>query len=68
MKMIALQVDEDIARMYSKITPEQRKRIESLFTILVQQELKNIPLMQIMDDIAEELIRDLLGNKVPVIL
>ncbi len=45
MKMIALQVDEDIARMYSKITPEQRKRIESLFTILVQHELKNIPLM-----------------------
>ena len=59
MKMIALQVDEDIARMYSKITPEQRKRIESLFTILVQQELKNIPLMQIMDDIAEELITEL---------
>ena len=35
MKAIAIQVDEDIAEKLSKTTPEQRKRIESLFTLLV---------------------------------
>jgi hypothetical protein len=58
MKTIAIQIDEDTAKKYNKITPEQRKRIESLFTLLVQQELKKIPLMQIMDDIADEAKRN----------
>jgi hypothetical protein len=58
MKAIAIQVDEDIAEQLSKISPEQRKRVESLFTLLVQQELKNISLMQIMDDIADEAARN----------
>ncbi len=58
MKAIAIQVDEDIAREYNKTTPEQRKRIESLFTLLVQQELKKISLMQIMDDISDEAARN----------
>jgi len=40
MKTIAIQIDEDIAREYNKIAPQQRKNIESLFTLLVQQELK----------------------------
>ena len=58
MKTIAIQIDEDIAREYSKITPEQRKKIESLFTLLVQQELKRISLMQSMDVLAEEAARN----------
>jgi len=58
MKTIAIQIDEDIAREYSKITPEQRKKIESLFTLLVQQELKRISLMQSMDALAEEAARN----------
>jgi hypothetical protein len=29
MKTIAIQVDEDIAREYNKITPQQRKKINS---------------------------------------
>jgi hypothetical protein len=58
MKAISIQVDEDIAEQLSKISPEQRKRVESLFTLLVQQELKNISLMQIMDDIADEAARN----------
>ncbi|PZV19496.1 MAG: hypothetical protein DCF20_00320 [Pseudanabaena sp.] len=53
MKTIAIQVDEEIAREYNKITPEQRKRIESLFTQLVQQELKRISLLQSMNALAE---------------
>ena len=40
--MIAIQIDEDIAREYNKIAPQQRKKIEFLFTLLVQQELKKI--------------------------
>ena len=58
MKTIAIQIDEDIAREYNKIAPHQRKKIESLFTLLVQQELKKISLMQIMDDIADEAERN----------
>ena len=58
MKTIAIQVDEDIAEQFSKISPEQRKRVESLFTLLVQQDLKKISLMQIMDDIADEAERN----------
>jgi hypothetical protein len=58
MKTIAIQIDEDTAKKYNKIAPEQRKRIESLFTLLVQQELKKISLMQIMDDIADEAKRN----------
>jgi len=58
MKTIAIQVDEDIAREYNKITPEQRKRIEFLFTQLVQQELKRISLMQSMDALADEAARN----------
>lgn len=58
MKAIAIQVDEDIAREYNKITPEQRQRIESLFTLFVQQELKKISLMQSMDVLAEEAERN----------
>ncbi len=58
MKTIAIQVDEDIAEKFSKTTSEQRKRIESLFTLLVQQELKKISLMQIMDDISGEAERN----------
>ncbi len=58
MKAISIQVDEDIAREYNKITPQQRNKIESLFTLLVQQELKKISLMQIMDDIADEAERN----------
>ena len=58
MKAVAIQVDEDIAEQFSKISPEQRKRIESLFTLLVQQELKKISLMQIMDDISDEAERN----------
>ena len=54
MKAIAIQVEENIAREYSKIPPEQRKRIEYLFTLLVQQELKRISLMQSMDALADE--------------
>lgn len=56
--MIAIQIDEDIAREYNKIAPQQRKKIEFLFTLLVQQELKKISLMQIMDDIADEAQRN----------
>ena len=58
MKAIAIQVDENIAREYSKITPEQRKRIEYLFTLLVQQELKRVSLMQSMDALADEAARN----------
>ena len=58
MKTIAIQIDEDTAKKYNKITSEQRKRIESLFTLLVQQELKKISLMQIMDDISDEAERN----------
>ena len=58
MKTIAIQVDEDIAEQFSKISPEQRKRVESLFTLLVQQDLKKISLMQIMDDISDEAERN----------
>jgi hypothetical protein len=58
MKMIAIQIDEDTAKKYNRITSEQRKRIESLFTLLVQQELKKISLMQIMDDISDEAERN----------
>lgn len=58
MKAIAIQVDENIARDYSKITPEQRKKIEYLFTLLVQQELKRISLMQSMDALADEAARN----------
>jgi hypothetical protein len=58
MKMIAIQIDEDTAKKYNKISSEQRKRIESLFTLLVQQELKKISLMQIMDDISDEAERN----------
>jgi len=58
MKTIAIQIDEDIAREYNNIPPQQRKKIESLFTLLVQQELKKISLMQIMDDIADEAERN----------
>jgi len=58
MKMISIQVDENIAREYNKINPKQRKRIEYLFTLLVQQELKKISLMQIMDDISDEAERN----------
>ena len=56
--MISIQVDESIAREYSKITPEQRKRIEYLFTLLVQQELKRVTLMQSMDALADEAPRN----------
>ena len=58
MKTIAIQVDEDIAREYNKIASEQRKRIDSLFIQLVQQELKKISLMQIMDDISDQAERN----------
>ena len=58
MKTIAIQIDEDTAKEYNKITSEQRKRVESLFALLVQQELKRISLMQIMDDIADEAERN----------
>jgi hypothetical protein len=58
MKTIAIQIDEDTAREYNRIAPQQRKKIESLFTLLVQQELKKISLMQIMDDIADEAERN----------
>jgi hypothetical protein len=58
MKAISIQVDEDIAREYNKIASEQRKRIDSLFIQLVQQELKKISLMQIMDDISNEAERN----------
>jgi hypothetical protein len=58
MKTIAIQIDEDTAKKYNKISSEQRKRIESLFTLLVQQELKKISLMQIMDDISDEAERN----------
>jgi hypothetical protein len=58
MKTIAIQIDEDIASEYSKITAEQRKRIEYLFALLVQQELKRITLMQSMDALADEAERN----------
>jgi len=58
MKTLTIQVDENIAREYSKITPEQRKRIEYLFTLLVQQELKRVSLMQSMDALADEASRN----------
>lgn len=58
MKTIAIKVDEDIAREYSKITPEQQKKIESLFTLLVRQELKRVSLMQSMDALADEAARN----------
>jgi hypothetical protein len=58
MKTIAIQIDEDTAKEYNKITSEQRKRVESLFALLVQQELIRISLMQIMDDIADEAERN----------
>ena len=58
MKAITIQIDEDIAREYNKITPEQRQRIESLFTLLVQQELKKISLLQSMDALADEAARN----------
>jgi len=58
MKTIAIQIDEDIAREYNNITPEQRKSIKSLFTQLVQQELKRISLMQSMDALANEAARN----------
>lgn len=58
MKTIPIQVDEDIAREYNKINPEQRKKIEYLFTLLVQQELKRISLMQSMDALADEAARN----------
>ena len=43
MKTISIQIDEDIAREYNKIASEQRKRIDSLFIQLVQQQLKKYP-------------------------
>ncbi len=58
MKMIAIQLEEDIAREYSKITPDQRKKIEYLFTLLVQQGLQRISLMQSMDALADEAARN----------
>ena len=58
MKTIAIQIDEDIAREYYKIAPQQRKKIEFLFTLLVQQELKRKSLMQSMDALAEEAARN----------
>jgi hypothetical protein len=58
MKTIAIQIDEDTAKKYNKISSGQRKRIESLLTLLVQQELKKISLMQIMDDISDEAERN----------
>ena len=58
MKTISIEIDEDVAREYNKIAPQQRKKIESLFTQLVQQELKRILLMQSMDALADEAERN----------
>ncbi len=51
MGTITIQVGAEVAKAYQEINSTNRKRIEMLFNILVQQELKEISLMQIMDDI-----------------
>jgi len=51
METITIQVDAKVAKAYQEINSTNRKKIEMLFNILVQQELKEISLMQIMDDI-----------------
>jgi hypothetical protein len=51
MGSITIQVDAEVAKAYQEINSTNRKRIEMLFNILVQKELKEISLMQIMDNI-----------------
>ena len=51
MGTITIQVDAEVAKAYQGINSTNRKKIEMLFNILLQQELKEISLMQIMDDI-----------------
>ncbi|MCA6527335.1 MAG: hypothetical protein ACK54E_03050 [Pseudanabaena sp.] len=51
MGTITIQVDAEVAKAYQEINSTNRKKIEMLFNILLQQELKEISLMQIMDDI-----------------
>lgn len=51
MGTITIQVDAKVTKAYQEINSTNRKKIEMLFNILLQQELKEISLMQIMDDI-----------------
>ena len=51
MGTITIQVDAEVAKAYQEINSINRKRIEMLFNILLQKELKEISLMQIMDNI-----------------
>jgi predicted transcriptional regulator len=51
MGSFTIQVDAEVAKAYQEINSTNRKRIEMLFNILVQKELKEISLMQIMDNI-----------------
>ncbi len=51
MGIITIQVDAEVAKAYQEINSTNRKKIEMLFNILLKQELKEISLMQIMDDI-----------------
>ena len=45
MGSITIQVDAEVAKAYQEINSTNRKRIEMLFNILVQKELKEISLM-----------------------
>ena len=51
MAAIAVQVNPEVAKAYQAINPSRRKKLEMLFSIMLQQELDKRSLMQIMDDI-----------------
>lgn len=51
MDTITLQVNPDIAKAYQEINPNRRAKLESLFSILLRQELDRRSLTEIMDDI-----------------
>jgi len=52
MAAITVQVNPEVAKAYQEINPSRRKKLEMLFSIMLQQELDKRSLLQIMDDIA----------------
>jgi Glu-tRNA(Gln) amidotransferase subunit E-like FAD-binding protein len=54
MAAITVQVNPEVAKAYQEINPSRRKKLEMLFSIMLQQELDKRSLLQIMDDIASK--------------
>ncbi len=54
MAAITVQVNPEVAKAYQEINPSRRKKLEMLFSIMLQQELDKRSLMQIMDDIGSK--------------